>query len=83
MAAETKSNNRSNLMSNNYIVRLKEENKLYRQQVLGFEDKLQDFLIYLASSKFQGFDNNYVNVDEVRMFLVNLRDDMRYTLATI
>ena len=69
--------------SNNYIVRLKEENDLYREQVLGFEDRLNDFLIYLSSSKFQGFDNNYVNVGEVKMFLVDLRDDMRYTVATI
>jgi hypothetical protein len=77
---ETTSNKKN---SNNYIVRLKEENDLYREQLISFEDRLQDFLIHLSSSKFQGFDNSYINVDDVKRFIVELRNDMRYTVATI
>ena len=69
--------------TNNYIVRLKEENNLYREQLEGFEERLQDFLIHLSSSKFQGFENSYINVDDVKRFVVELRNDMRYTRATI
>ena len=72
-----------NTQKNNYIVSLKTERDELRAQMLEFENRLNDYLSYLALDKFYGFENSYVNVDDVRRFITELRNDMRYTVATV
>ncbi|CAB4152803.1 hypothetical protein UFOVP606_27 [uncultured Caudovirales phage] len=49
----------------NYIAKLKELQEKNLQGTLELEAAINDLLIYLASDKFAGVENNYVNASEM------------------
>lgn len=48
-----------------YINKLQAENEELKDALKTVENELTDILVYLASEKFQGPLNNYVNSDEM------------------
>jgi hypothetical protein len=61
-------------MRENYIARLKREADEARAQLAAVNEELSHLLTYLESSKFQGFDNDYVYVStDIAPKLMKLR----------
>ena len=57
----------------NYITNLQTENAELKAQVEGLREGLTDLLSYLGSSKFQGFDNDWVSASEMFRKVMELR----------
>jgi hypothetical protein len=57
----------------NYIKRLEEGNRELTTLRCELVDLISDKMAYLASDKFQGPDNNFVNAREMFTFLAELR----------
>jgi len=57
----------------NHIKRLQEESREYTKLRCELVDLISDKMAYLASDKFQGPNNNYVNAREMFAFLAELR----------
>lgn len=57
----------------NYITTLQGENAELKEQVLALRESLTDLLSYLGSSKFQGFDNDWVSASEMYRRVMELR----------
>jgi hypothetical protein len=60
----------------NYIKRLQEEIKEKEQKGEEMNEKIEYFLRYLGTSKFQGPGNDYINTREVYNLLLALRMDL-------
>jgi len=61
-------------MGENYIARLKREADEAKAQLAAVNDELTHLLAYLESSKFQGFENDYVYVStDIAPKLMKLR----------
>ncbi len=56
-----------------YINKLQEENEALKDTLKTVEQELTDILVYLASKKFQGPLNNYVNSDEIYSRIMSIR----------
>lgn len=57
----------------NYIKQLQQEVKAKEEQLQTAFDKTTDLLRYLSSEKFHGLENNYVNAEEARRLISELR----------
>jgi len=57
----------------NYISKLKTENENLKNQFEFIDKQIVNKLSYLQSEKFRGFENNYVNAEEVQRMLYELR----------
>jgi hypothetical protein len=62
----------------NYISKLQNETNDLKDQLETINRQLTNDLAYLSSEKFQGFENNYVNADEVKRILFELRQTIKY-----
>lgn len=58
----------------NYIKKLEAEKKELSQTITDVNEALNDLLIYLNSSKFAGFENNYINAQEAFRSVKNIQD---------
>ncbi len=56
-----------------YINKLQAENEELKDTLKTVEQELTDILVYLASDKFQGSLNNYVNSDEMYSRIMSIR----------
>lgn len=54
-------------------MRLHEQVKVMEKNVATLNEELTELLVYLASSKFQGVENNYVNAREMYDKIARLR----------
>lgn len=64
-----------------YINKLQAENKTLKDALKTVEDELTTLLTYLASSKFKGELNNYVNSDEMFHRIMEIRGMVQNELA--
>lgn len=53
---------------------LKSEIENRNELLKNLSDELTDTLIYLSSSKFQGFENNFVNAQEMANRILEIRN---------
>ncbi len=60
----------------NYIKKLENQVEDYKQQLHATQETCNEFLKYLRGEKFLGFENNFVNAQEVR----NMIEQIRYQL---
>ncbi len=60
----------------NHIIKLQNQVKDYKNQLDEVQETCNHFLKYLRSEKFMGFENDYVNAQEVR----NMIEQIRYQL---
>lgn len=67
-----------NITDMNYIKKLELENEELKKNLVATDTEIQNFLIYLTSDKFSGFENNFVNATEVRARLLEIRNQINY-----
>lgn len=60
----------------NFIQRLQEENKILQITIENTQEEIKELLEYLASDKFTGIENNYVNAKEMYQRIVELRNTL-------
>jgi hypothetical protein len=58
----------------NYIKQLQNEVSAKNEQLQTAFDRTTDILRYLSSEKFHGFENNYVNTEEAKRLITELRN---------
>jgi hypothetical protein len=63
-----------------YSTRLKGEVSSLKEHILDIDIELLDFLIYLASDKFAGVENNFVNASEVYNRIQKIRQSLNKVL---
>lgn len=60
----------------NYIKRLATENTELKENIEAVIDTLNDKLRYLSSSKFQGYENNFVNAEEAYKMIAEIKHQL-------
>ena len=60
----------------NYIKKLESENEFLKNKILEISDIENDLRRYLSSSKFHGFENKFVNPDDIIRWLDTIRDSI-------
>ena len=56
----------------NYIHQLQNENEALKNENEALREMIHDLKVYLHSPKFQGFENNYVNPNDVLLRLTEV-----------
>jgi hypothetical protein len=60
----------------NYIKQIQQQIAEQQKQNEETREMITDFMIYLSSEKFQGFENNYVNANEAYNMLATIKNKL-------